>query len=176
MSRNLTSGEITIAQSIYGSSIIYNRVKIHDGKYFFGQPSNSGMTPRGEIYAHGTAYHADYSFETASTQAFFIHEMCHVWQYQNDILNVIWSAITEQVSHGFDYAAAYPYLLEADKNLTDYDMEQQASIVEDYYRVVKRGITFRQNRCQNTGTDAEKRGLLISVLADFIADPSLPNR
>lgn len=172
MSRDLTSGEILAAQSIFKDSIIYSKVKIHKTKYFFGQPTNSGMTPRGEIHAHGFAYHEDYSLEMAETQAFFIHEMCHVWQHQNGILNCMWSALTEQIRHGFKYENAYPYFLSPDKTLTDYGMEQQASIIEDYYRVVRRGITFRGNRCQNIGTDAERRALLISVLGDFLNDPT----
>ena len=176
MGRDLTTGEIRIAQEIYRDSINYTRVKIHNGKYFFGQPANSGMTPRGEIYAHGSAYHDDYSRENASTQGFYIHEMAHVWQRQNDVLNIIWSAISEQISHGFDYSRAYPYTLEADKTLTDYDIEQQASIIEDYFRVVKRGIPFRENRIQNGGNREERVRLLRAVLADFLTDPSLPNR
>ncbi len=174
--RNLTAGEEGIAREIYGSSISYSKVKIHDGKYFFGQPDDSGMTPRGEIYASSGAYQDDYSTGNASSQGFFIHEMGHVWQYQNRILNVIFSALLEQIEHGFDYAKAYPYLLDADKTLTDYDIEQQASIIEDYFRVVKRGIEFRQNRIQNGGSRVERVTLLEAVLADFIADPSLPNR
>ena len=174
--RSLMAGEERIAREIYKNSINYSKVKIHDGKYFFGQPDDSGMTPRGEIYASSGAYNADYSRENASTQGFFIHEMGHVWQYQNSILNVIFSALLEQIEHGFDYNKAYPYLLDANKTLTDYDIEQQASILEDYFRVVKRGIEFRQNRIQNGGTRVEKAALLRAVLADFITDPSLPNR
>ncbi|MCY7376231.1 MAG: hypothetical protein LH472_09710 [Pyrinomonadaceae bacterium] len=176
MSRDLTTGERRVARELYGSSINYSEVKIHDGKYFFGQPDNSGMTPNGEIYASSGAYHADYSVENASTQGFLVHEMGHVWQYQNSILNVIWSAILEQIEHGLDYNKAYPYLLDANKTLTDYDIEQQASILEDYFRVVKRGIEFRQGRIQNGGDRTEKVRLLRAVLADFITDPSLPNR
>ena len=176
MSRDLTTDERRVARELYGSSIDYSRVKIHDGKYFFGQPDNSGMTPNGEIYVSSGAYHADYSMENASTQGFFVHEMGHVWQYQNSILNIIWSALMEQITHFFDYNKAYPYTLDANKTLIDYDIEQQASILEDYFRVVKRGIDFRQGRILNSGTTAEKVRLLRAVLADFIANPSLPNR
>jgi len=176
MGRNLTTGEKKIAQEIYGTSINYSKVKIHAGKYFFGQPDNSGMTPNGEIYAAGPAYHADYSAKDAYTQSFFIHEMGHVWQHQNSILNVVWSAVMEQIEHNLDYNKAYPYMLDADKTLTDYDIEQQASILEDYFGVVKRGINFRPGRIQNGGNKTERVKLLRAVLANFITDPSLPNR
>jgi hypothetical protein len=176
MGRNLTAGEERIAQEIYGSSINYSRVKIHNGKYFRGQPDNSGMTPRGEIYAAGAAYDDDYSRENAETQGFFIHEMAHVWQHQNGILHVVLSAVLEQIQHDFDYEKAYPYMLDANKTLTDYDIEQQASILEDYFRVIRRGIIFRPRRIQNGGNKTERVKLLRAVLADFITDPSLPNR
>lgn len=176
MGRDLTTGEKRIAQEIYGSSINYSKVKIHAGKYFSGQPDNSGMTPSGEIYASGGAYQDDYSTKDAYTQGFFIHEMGHVWQYQNSILNIIWSAVKEQIKYDLDYEKAYPYMLDADKTLTDYDIEQQASILEDYFGVVKRGINFRPNRIQNSGNKTERVKLLRAVLADFITDPSLPNR
>lgn len=174
--RNLTPGEEKIAREVYKTSIDYSKVKVHDGKYFFGQPGNSGMTPNGEIYASSGAYHTDYSAENAHTQGFFIHEMAHVWQHQNDILNVVWSAFLEQISHGFDYNKAYPYLLDANKNILNYDIEQQASMIEDYFRVVKRNIDFRQGRIQNGGTKAEKTALLTAVLSSFITAPSLPLR
>lgn len=176
MGRNLTAGEERIAREVYGNSLNYSNVKVHHGNAYFFQEDNSGMTPAGEIYASGGAYHDDYSRENAETQGFFIHEMGHVWQYQKDILNVRGAAVWELISNGFDYQKAYPYTLDANKTLTDYDIEQQASILEDYFRVVKRGINFRQNRIRNGGNRAERVVLLRAVLADFIADPSLPNR
>lgn len=174
MTRDLTTGERKVAREIYGKSINYSEVKIHRGKYFFTQPPHSGMTPRGEIYASDTAYHDDYSKESDATQGFFIHEMAHVWQYQNGILNPIWSALKLQISHGFSYAKAYPYLLDADKTLIDYNMEQQASILEDYFRVVKRGLDFRDERILNRReTHEEKIELMKTVLKKFLKNPSL---
>lgn len=176
MKRDLTAGEIEIAREIYGDSINYDKVKVHDGKLFFAQPDHSGMTPRGEIYAHGSTYHDDYAGEHAEMQGFFVHEMGHVWQHQNGILNVVWSALRAQIRHGFNYSRAYPYLLDADKTLIDYNLEQQASMLEDYFRVVRRGFDFRPHRIRNRGDRAKNIRLLKTVLADFIADPSLPNR
>ncbi len=177
MERELTTGERKVAREIYGKSIRYSKVRIHQGKYFFTQPPDSGMTPRGEIYASDTAYHDDYSNESAGTQGFFIHEMGHVWQYQNGILNPIWSALKIQISHGFKYGAAYAYRLDAGKTLTDYNMEQQASILEDYFRIVKRGIGFRDDRIlDKKATLEENIELLKTVLADFLLDPFLSDK
>ena len=57
--RSLTEGEIKLAKPIFKDSIDYSLVRVHDEKYIFFQPGNSGMTPNGEIYVDG-AYSADY--------------------------------------------------------------------------------------------------------------------
>ncbi len=120
MSRQLTQGEMKLAKDVFGSSIELTRVRIHDEKYIFFQPNNSGMTPNGEIYVHGV-YRADYSGADADLQAFFIHEMVHVWQHQTGVLKagVIGSAIIEMIGHVGDYGAAYSYTLDGAKDLTD---------------------------------------------------------
>ena len=177
MGRNLTTGEIALAADIYQHSINYERVKIHHKKYFFLQPNNSGMTPNGEIYVAGDGYSADYSTSSeVESKAFFIHEMAHVWQTQNRILNVRLAALLAQFEHGFNYSRAYPYALRAGATLLDYNIEQQASMIEDYFRVVKRGGQFRANRVQNLGSREENIELLMRVLADFIIDPTMPFR
>jgi len=133
-SRHLTTGEIAIARQVFGDSLNYEAVKIHDGAFVFFQPHHSGMTPNGEIYAHD-CFKADFSQGDANDRAFFIHEMTHVWQYQNKVLNPITEAIKLNFKHKFNYAAAYEFQLDDKKDLTDYNMEQQASIVAEYFQV-----------------------------------------
>lgn len=159
----------------FKNSINYSLVKIHNGSYITEQPPNSGMTPNGEIYASGAAYKSDYGIETPDMKAFFIHESTHVWQYQNNILFVKTSAALELVTNFFNYDAAYYYKLEKGKTLIDYKIEQQAMIVEDYYKVVKRSLDF-SSRVQNGGTKTDKKTLLQSVMADFINDPTMKVR
>jgi len=86
--RKLTQNEVALAQKIFGASIDYNKVALHRHAYVFFQPSSSGMTPNGEIYVDGTVS-ADYGLSVARLQAFFIHEMEHVWQKENGVLNPI---------------------------------------------------------------------------------------
>lgn len=177
MGRNLTAGEIALAEDVFRHSIQYERVKIHHKKYFYFQPDNSGMTPSGEIYATGAAYLEDYSLAAdVESKTLFIHEMAHVWQKHNRILNLRWAALSMQIKHRFDYSRAYPYFLRPDATLLDYGIEQQASMIEDYFRVVKKGGNFRPNRIQNTGTREELINLLMRVLVDFIVDPTMPFR
>ena len=135
------------------------------------------MTPNGEIYVSGAIYRKDYSKAGVGLQAFFIHEMTHVWQYQNNILRVKLSAILGQIRHFGNYGKMYEYTLEEGKNLIDYGIEQQAAIVEDYFVNVKCGLAeFRGGRIQNRCAAAEKIEMLKNVMADFISDPTFSFR
>ena len=58
--------------------------------------------------------------------------------------SVIGSAILEIIGRLGDYDSAYSYVLDASNDLTDYNLEQQASIVEDYFRLTKLGLQPRR--------------------------------
>ncbi len=170
MSRNLTGGEVTLVRSIFLQSVNCSSVKVHQGTYIFFQPDNTLMTPNGEIYAPKNTYKADYATESIEWQAIFIHEMTHVWQYQNNILDPRGSGIRELFRNRFSYGNAYFYTLTENKTLTDYYMEQQAAIVEEYFRVIKSGGSFSRH-CQNQESVADKTELLKNVVGGtFLAN------
>jgi hypothetical protein len=54
-----------------------------------------------------------------------MHEIAHIWQYQMGMWVVARGACS--------LFADYHYALTGDKVLSDYGMEQQASIIADYY-------------------------------------------
>lgn len=168
--RKLTSGEITLAKKVFKAVIDYSKVKVHDGKYAFFQPNNSGMSPNGEIYIAGV-YRKDYSSQSAAMQGFFIHEMVHVWQYQLNILNPITSAIWESIIHLLDYSKAYEYELDGTKDILDYKIEQQAAIIEDYFRIFHVGLLPTPSRIKNTGALSTYKPLYLQVLAKFLNNP-----
>lgn len=174
--RSLTSGEITLAKKVFVNSIDYSKVKIHHEKAAFFQPSRSGMTPNGEIYIDGTTVR-DYSVATIDHKSFFIHEMTHVWQKQNGVLNPILSALGNSIRHFFNYNNAYFYLLDSSEDLLDYRMEQQAQIIEDYVRIdlfgtnpiVRGGTAY----IENTGlTPTDRKALYKDVLKNFLINPA----
>ena len=171
MSRSLTAGEIGIAQGLFKNAIDYQRVKVHNGKYIFFQYDNSAMAPNGEIYAHGI-YSEDYANENGAMRGFFIHEMTHVWQYQNKICNLIFNAILDCVRSGFNYEKTYCYTLAEDKDLVSYGMEQQAAIIEDYYRINAEGLVCRAGRIKNIETEDPLNDLYHRVLERFLLDPT----
>ena len=168
--RPLTPGEETLAKKMFKHSIAYSKVKIHHEKYIFFQPSNSGMTPNGEIYIDGV-YKNDYSLEAYSLRIFFIHEIAHVWQYQNNVLSPIWSAIGDFFEESFNYNNAYKYKLDKGKDLVDYDIEQQASIIEDYYRIVHEKKHPVKGHLQNTEGLAKLIPLYKAGLSKFLINP-----
>lgn len=183
MGRSLTAGEILLARDIFGGSINYSRVVVHNEKYAFFQPDNSGMTPNGEIYIAGI-YSTDYSTQSPQRKAFFIHEMVHVWQYQIGVFStgVIGAAIWEMITEGFDYASAYPYVLNVSRDLTDYDLEQQASIIEDYFRLTRLSLEPRRARLPYQRVSREDppgtptRARYEKVLSKFLRDPTYGKR
>lgn len=169
--RMLTVGEIALARKIYHDAIDYQKVRIHKGRFMFFQPNDSGMTPNGEIYMSGNAYYADYSVLRPQAKAFFIHEMAHVWQYQLNILNPVLAAVGESFSHAFNYDKAYEYTLDANKDLLDYKIEQQASIIEDYMRVFVYNIKPNIGGLQGSLQEAIRGQLYQRVLKLFLANP-----
>ncbi len=134
--RLMTLGEIAMAKRVYGHSIAYNRVWIHCDSYLpFGlQFKDYAMTPNGELWFRKKMYRDDFS----STQAviedkyIFIHELGHVWQQQHGQ----WV----RFRGAFSWAADYTYKLDKGK-LTDYSLEQQASILADYWLLLVYGVS-----------------------------------
>lgn len=131
--RRLTLGEIALARTVFGSYIDYSRVWIHLGSYLpFGlQNVDTGMTPSGELYFRGKNYVDDFSTASNPLRHLFIHEMTHVWQYQNGM----WVKLRGSMS----WAVDYHYNFEGKTRLNEYSMEQQASIVADYFFLVNFG-------------------------------------
>lgn len=168
--RKLTAGEITLAKKIFKDSIDYSQVRIHNDKYAFFQPSFSGMTPAGEIYI-ADIYKNNYAAANSYLKSFFIHEMVHVWQYQLKILNPVTAAIGESIKYFFDYDKAYMYTLESGKDILDYNIEQQAAIIEDYYRITYAKIKPFEGHMQNNTSETNKNNLFNKVLSLFITNP-----
>lgn len=132
--RRMTLGEIAMARKIYADSIVYSRVWIHCDSYFpLGlQSKDYAMTPNGELWYRKSMFREDFSAITVviEDQHRFIHELCHVWQHQHGQ----WVRLRGL----FSWAAEYTYVLDK-KKLSDYSLEQQASILADYWLLMLYG-------------------------------------
>ena len=135
--RSLTSGEIALARSVFGEAIDYGRVELVKRKWWPFQPRNSAMAPMGNIYFHpdGGAWSDDFSQESLGRQAFFIHEMTHVWQAQAKGRFYL-----PLMRHPF---CRYRYRLDPDKPFHRYGLEQQAEIVAHRF-LANRGVEVGQ--------------------------------
>ena len=121
--RSLTSGEVELARSIFGGAMDYSRVRLFRGKWWPLQPRRSAMAPTGSIWFHpdGGGWSDDFSKEPLGLQAFWMHEMTHVWQAQKR-----GRLYLPLMRHPF---CRYAYQLEPGRQFERYGIEQQAEIV-----------------------------------------------
>ena len=125
--RPLTPGEIALARPIFGDALDYDRPRLFCGKWWPFQPRRSAMAPTGNIHFHpdGGGYSDDFSRESLGRQAFFIHELTHVWQAQAKGRFYL-----PLMRHPF---CRYRYALDPRKPFSRYGLEQQAEIVKDAF-------------------------------------------
>jgi len=160
--RPLTAGEIQLVQSIFGEGIDYSKVKIHSDSWFFLQPEDTAMTPRGEIYFGEKKYKPDFSKEDDLNKWLFVHEMVHVWQYQMGY---------PVIANRYPFMN-YNYELDENKSLSDYNMEQQGNVLADYFCLkilsMKKIIDRQDGQIQYTQLDIP---LYEKILGKFLFDP-----
>ncbi|MES2120210.1 MAG: vgr related protein [Pseudomonadota bacterium] len=121
--RPLTTGEIALVRSVFGDAIDYSKVRLLKRKFWPFQPVRFTMAPMGHIHFHpmSDVWSADFSTEPLGRQAFFIHEMTHVWQAQAKGRFYLLL-----MRHPF---SRYDYVLTPGKPFNRYGIEQQAEIV-----------------------------------------------
>jgi hypothetical protein len=165
--RPLTAGEIALLKPIFRDGIDYAEVRVINNSFPL-QPKNVYMTPRGHVYAPAELWQDDFS-AVPRVRAVFIHEMTHVWQHANG-MDLVGQGVIEFTKHRGDYEKAYPYELELGRDLVDYGMEQQASIVEDYFTITVDRES--PSRITNHGLSTQQRdALYAAVLKQFAENP-----
>ena len=131
--RTLTPGEIAIAKSVFRDAIDYSKVRLIEGKWWPFHRPGAAMAPTGNIWFHpvGGGWSDDFSKEPLGAQAYFIHELTHVWQAQKGGRFYL-----PLMRHPF---CRYGYQLEPGKPFTRYGIEQQAEIVRHRF-LAERGV------------------------------------
>jgi hypothetical protein len=158
--RDLTPGEIALGRSIFGSSINYSSIQIYRNSYNPLQPSDTTMTPNGNMYftPDSPNYRTDFSTATPDLKAHFIHELTHAWQHQqgsNVALSALALAILSGDFRGYGPKYDYGNPVQNPRNWSNYTIEQQANIIEDYYRL-------------SNGLKADKPWVTIEMLRKLI--------
>lgn len=125
--RPLEAAEVALARSVFGDTIAYGKVRIRLKKWIFFQPRRTIMAPMGHIHFHpgGSAYCDDFSCASLSRQGLFIHEMVHVWQYQQGIFLPL-------KRHPF---CRYDYAIKPGQPFAKYGLEQQAELVRHAFLI-----------------------------------------
>ncbi len=134
--RLITMGEIALARSLYGYGLSYNQIWVHRESYlpFNLQPVDVAMTPNGEMWFREDTYSHDFSMDILEKKHRFMHEMMHVWQAQHGMF--------VRTRGLFSRFADYSYSLDK-TDIRHYSLEQQASLVSDYWLLLTYG--FRGN-------------------------------
>lgn len=173
--RGLTNGEKVMLWPIFRNGVDYDAVRIIRAAHPF-QPSDAYMAPRGHIYAPGALFFDDWSSPDVSavSRAELVHEMTHVWQFANG-MDILVEGVEQLLANRGDYDRAYRYTLSRDKDLTDYNIEQQAAILEDYYRIRYEGLHPVELANQNLPMDTRDE-LYDTVLAEFFHDARYARR
>ncbi len=127
--RPLTESEIFIGKSIFGDTINFELVRIDDN-------AKIGTKKIALAYVSFNII----NFRKSIKKEIFIHELMHIWQYQHFGSVYIGRAVKAQRSkEGYDYGGVvnlYKVMLRGG-NLMDFNFEQQADIVEDYFKIMK---------------------------------------
>jgi hypothetical protein len=134
-----TDGEIGMLKPTYNGTVNYSKIDIHSGASLDPRSwppiaEGAAVTLENTIHFPGNGYQADFSKADLSTQSWLVHEVGHVYQYQNN-QNYSW---IKAAAEGLR-SDTYDYTLDANKPFTDYRYEQQASILADYYKATVTG-------------------------------------
>lgn len=128
--RPMTAGEIALARPLFGDSIDYTKIRIFNRKAFLpGKAGTIAQASRNSLFlgekmdeyrrdfgavlqpsATGAALESDHAGD-------FVHELTHVWQYQNGI------------PQGQSKALSYDVDIGGKARFLDYNSEQQAEIM-----------------------------------------------
>jgi hypothetical protein len=125
--RILHNHEITLAKSVFGQSIDCQKVRIDDRSSIGCKKHHFAYVGFNFINSWG-----------ALSEAHFIHEMVHVWQYQKlGIVYIPRALYAQTTAEGYNYGgiATLQKARKEGKNLLDFNYEQQGDIVADYFRL-----------------------------------------
>jgi hypothetical protein len=123
--RPMNAREIILARTVFGEKIDYTKVRIDDQAHLGPRQFNFAYVGFYTIKCWGDM-----------TDPLLIHELVHVWQYQTFgavyIPRALWA---QHFGGGYQYggAGAMRYVHGQGGSLLDFNYEQMAEIVRDYY-------------------------------------------
>ena len=121
--RPLDNQEKALAESMFGNQLNYEMIRIHEGG------------PLTWIYPGVTLGHLisfprkAYDPEEKKNQALLLHELTHVWQYENGGWGYALKSLLEEIFQKDAYVIHY----DSNKTFAEYDYEEQAEIVASFF-------------------------------------------
>jgi len=127
--RKLTEKEVRIAKTVFADSIDLAAVSV-DERAFLG-------CKRGHLLY--VSFHTINAWGTFGPEL-LVHELVHVWQYEqlgSQYIPLAWQAQSSR--NGYDYGGsdALRNFIEEGKPFRSFNLEQQAEIVTDYFKIMK---------------------------------------
>jgi len=148
LARGLLDGEVAICQQVFGATLptvfLRSKVMLKNGLGAGGRPFTSidvGIA-RYHIFIGPRAFDQS-AVGTLEYQATLVHEMTHVWQMHNSSwFGAVWfdSLKTQGCRQGNAYVYGEGNL---NKPWDDFGVEEQAQIVEDWYKNGRRSTDPR---------------------------------
>ena len=129
----LTGDEIVAASSVLGPRALrFQDVRVAQGgvlRPIFRRNGGRAFATFHTVNLPTTGYHE------RSNVAILVHELVHVYQYERAGSRYFAEALLAQHEAGYDYGGAEALQLACrqGKRLRDFNREQQAQIVQDYY-------------------------------------------
>ncbi len=164
---DLSDGDKQSLTDVFNDSINIDDINYHRSPFgnkllrFFGA---DGVTVGNTVI---TNY--KYSKGTDVYKYVLIHEAAHIWQNQNCPFN-IFNNLGDEIRNAFsEQIDMYKYHLDDSKDLRDYNHEQQASIIADYF-MPHIGASFGLVK-NKFSSDAEKQAVYDAVMKNFLNDP-----
>lgn len=158
--RYLTGPEIALARSVFGDSLDYYRIQ-------FIPSEGRGVDWR--VVGNTIREPKGFTIKDAFMAKTFIHELTHVWQYQHFGTSYISHSLYSNAVAYLKYRdrnKAYAYTVEPNKSFFAYKVEQQASIVEDYF-IAQRDIanpkTTPERKAEAQTTVNQLKGLIAQM-------------
>jgi hypothetical protein len=165
--RPLTTGEISMARQVYGDDLDYGAIRLYNTARYGDDARAHGNN----IYLETDALHvADFSNPAVGKdeKKILMHELFHVLKSQKGGSG-FWANLTFQPAHIvnnlFGTRLGYDFDINSSKPFSDLNEEQQASMVEEYFRALQ---TFdRVTRIATEPADAQLREDVRAEVARF---------
>lgn len=127
--RSLSPSERDLARPIFGTSLDYDRIRL------ISSDTLSFRTVGNNIYVPD-----NFSIRNASMAQTLIHEMTHAWQFQHSGTSYISVSLGDQLVAAVGRGSrnfAYAYTIQPNQTFFDFNPEQQGSIVEHYFAMLR---------------------------------------